>query len=330
MLSQRIQRYWDDWLNRRIKRAHSVVLNQSRIFIFPSRAGLGFCLLLLLMLLLAINYQNNLVFGLTFWLFSLLLVAIFHTYANLSGLQLQAAGVAPVYAGDSAHFELLLDGRGRARHALALAWRGQALDTVWLEAEQPLRVSLSLRVEQRGLYQPPRLRLESHFPLGLIRAWTWVALDWRCLVYPAPRWAGELPPSPGDTQDEHSAAMPWGDDFAGFHPYQPGDPLRRANWKAYAKEQPLMIKEYSQSMETEILLDWDLLEGLSVEQRLSGLCAWALDCERKQLPYALRLPGIAVALGRGDAHVAEVLRHLALYGEDSETENGAAAKRRQQ
>lgn len=315
MIRKRVQQYWEDWLNRRIKRVHSVVLNQNRIFIFPSRAGLGFALMLLLLLLLAINYQNNLIFGLTFWLFSLLLICIFHTFANLSGLQLQAGGVQPVFAGNNAHFTLLMNGRGRARHALALAWADQELNRVWLDADGDCSIELPHLAERRGIFQPPRLRLESHYPLGLIRTWTWVSLDWRCLVYPQPEWMGELPPSPGDTQDEHAAAQPWGDDFAGFHAYRPGDPLRRANWKAYAKEQPLMIKEYSQSTETEIRLDWDLLEGLPVEKRLSGLCAWALDCERRQLPYALRLPGADIPLGRGEEHLNEVLKQLALYGE---------------
>src|SRR5690606_27975345 len=60
---------WQRWLARRIPRARAVTLDQRRIFIFPTPAGLAFLGLLALLLLVAINYQNNLAFALVFFLF---------------------------------------------------------------------------------------------------------------------------------------------------------------------------------------------------------------------------------------------------------------------
>ena len=77
---------WQRWLGRRIPAQSEVRLNQRRIFIIPTRQGLGFLLLIALLLIGAINYQNNLAYFLTFWLLSLFLVAILHTYRSLSGL----------------------------------------------------------------------------------------------------------------------------------------------------------------------------------------------------------------------------------------------------
>jgi len=51
----------------------AVTLNHRRIFILPTKRGLGFALLLLLLLLIAFVYNNNLVYLLTFLLASIFL-----------------------------------------------------------------------------------------------------------------------------------------------------------------------------------------------------------------------------------------------------------------
>ena len=51
----------------------------------------------------------------------------------------------------------------------------------------------------------------------------------------------------------------------------------------------------------------------SSEQRLSRLAGWVLAAERAGAHYGLRLPGVEIAPGRGDAHRAACLQALALY-----------------
>ena len=62
------QRRWKRWLNQRIKPVSSITLDQKRIFIFPTGAGLLFGIMLFVMLLTAINYQNNSIYLLVFFL----------------------------------------------------------------------------------------------------------------------------------------------------------------------------------------------------------------------------------------------------------------------
>ena len=64
----------------------------------------------------------------------------------------------------------------------------------------------------------------------------------------------------------------------------------------------------------ELWLDWRLLPlGIGLESRLSRLAGWVLAAERAGMQYGLRLPGVEVAPGRGDAHRADCLKALALY-----------------
>src|SRR5699024_2538312 len=74
------------WLKKRIPASSQVRLNHRRIFIMPTRAGMGLLLLLLIMLIGAINYQNSLIYAVVFLLGSLFWVGLHHTYRNLAGL----------------------------------------------------------------------------------------------------------------------------------------------------------------------------------------------------------------------------------------------------
>ena len=57
---EQLKPFWQRWLVRRIPPASRIELNHRRIFIMPTRAGAIFALVLILMLLVAINYQNSL------------------------------------------------------------------------------------------------------------------------------------------------------------------------------------------------------------------------------------------------------------------------------
>ena len=122
-LSGGLQGRWRRWLNRRIPRASTVTLDQRRIFIFPSATGFFFFLCLLVMLIAAINYQNNMSYALTFLLANLFVVAVLHSYANLSGLTLTALGADDAFPHQRTAFRLRLRcSNRRGHHALRIGW----------------------------------------------------------------------------------------------------------------------------------------------------------------------------------------------------------------
>ena len=103
------------------------------------------------------------------------------------------------------------------------------------------------------------------------------------------------------------------DEFSGFQRYQAGQPPKRIFWKSYAKGQPLQSKQFEQSQADELMLSWDELEGLGVEDRLSTLCAWALECNTRGLAFGLKIPRVNIAPASGGDQLTRVLRALALY-----------------
>ncbi|TDG13713.1 DUF58 domain-containing protein [Seongchinamella unica] len=304
------------WINSRIPPSRVVTLNQRRIFIFPSKVGLFFGVCLLVMLLAAINFQSNLSYGLTFLLATLFIVAVLHTYANLSALTVRAVHARPAFPGQLTEFELQLERSRQKEHiGLYLKWPDSDARTVSLVDEDQVRVQLHAPVgRQRGWFNPGRLLLESSYPLGLLRCWSWIDLDLHALVYPRPLPSPELPGLAAETPDGAAVPVEGSDDFYGFRDYRQGDSLRHIYWKGLARGQSVQVKQYAAYADRSVWLDWEMFPGLGAEQRLSHLCFWALEFDRAGDEYGLRLPGVTIAPDCSERHREQVLRALALHG----------------
>ena len=294
--------------------AGPVQLDRSRIFMLPSSTGLLFAMVLLVMLLGAINYANNMGYMFTFLLGSMALVSVLHSYRNLVRLEFAAGRAEAVFAGEPAVFEILVSNPGeRPRHAIALALVEEPPVRVDLGVGETARVILQKTSRHRGRLAPGRIRVSTQYPLSLFQAWAYVELDMNCIVYPRPGPARSIPPHavyrPNQTGDKGRGV----DDFAGFRPYRPGDSPRHLYWKAVAREQALLVKQFGGDRADELWLDWNDLPDLPVEARLSQLCRWVLDADREQLRYGLRLPGVEQPVNSGPAQRARCLELLALF-----------------
>lgn len=307
--------WFQRWLKARIPPASRVELNHRRIFILPTRAGLGLLLLLVIILIGAINYQNSLIHVVVFLLGSLFWVGLHHTYRNLSGLELRAIGCAPVFAGEEAGLNIGLRAAQREQQAIALFWADTLPRRVDVQREHSASLTLYYPTTRRGLLTPGRLRVETRYPLGWFVAWSLVDLDWQVLVYPKPlQLPLPLSLSGGAADDGRNGRMEGVDDFQGLRSYQPGDSKRRVDWRAWSRGQGLHSKIFSEAQSEARWLKLEQAPGSSVELQLSCLTGWVLRLERMQQPYGLDLGGQRIAPATGDAHQYVCLRALALYG----------------
>ena len=326
---QRLKRGFLDWSLRRSPRLKQLTLSQRRIYILPSRAGFFFLLLLLVMLLLAINYQNNLMFAVTFLLGSLFIVAILHTYANLSGIGIHFLRAHACFAGEQVAFDLMLSASGTRQYEsiqLRLA-EGEGCAVDLLEDRQ-FSLSLYQSADCRGLLQAAPMLIETFYPLGLFRAWTWIQVDLQGVVYPRPVAGGSLPDLTGSGSGEQtlarSAEHSGAEEFAGLEQYQPGMSLKRVAWKNYARGQGMYAKHFVELSDNQRWLSWQFWPELEQEARLSRLTWWVLQLHRRGEKYGLLLPGIEISPDRGEMHRLQVLEALACFGLEAASDSGSA------
>jgi uncharacterized protein (DUF58 family) len=304
-------------------------LSLRRVYIFLTQHGFMLIGLLIVILMGSVNYDNALGYMLTFLLGGMFLIAILHTYRNLAGLTFVGGDARPVFAGATAHFDLVFESQSRRGHlALAVARAPRANRKLRpADDEPPLqfdltepgfrRGALPVATDRRGWLPLGRIRVSSTFPLGMLRAWAYFDTEISCLVYP--RSKGELPlPSTVTASRNTVSGMNVGsDDFIGLRAYALGDPPRAIAWKSLSKDQDIMVKRFVGGGETQIWLTWDDTASLKgVEPRLSQLTRWVVDADRIGAAYGLDIPGIRIPLGVGQAQRDKCLMALALFRND--------------
>lgn len=315
-LRERLRQRAAEWARRRQGADRlPLTLARRRLYILPTRAGMAFGALVLTMLIAALNYANSLALLLAFLLVGFALVAMHECHRNLLGLSLLEAAAPPLFAGSAGTLHLTLQNASRAaRYRVQTAIVDDPAVPVDLPPGGHVQAELPIRAARRGLQRIDRLRVSSSHPFGLFRVWTWVHAPIGVIVYP--RAAGSLPlPA-----DRASSAGTWprgaggSDEWFGLRPFRDGDSPRQVAWKAYAREAPLLVKEYSAAGSPLRMLSLDAARQPDIESRLAQLARWIVDAEAAGELYGLELPGELIAPHRGLDHRHRCLTALALYG----------------
>lgn len=130
-----------------------------------------------------------------------------------------------------------------------------------LKAGGTARVRLGLHCRQRGSYRLRGFRIETAFPLGLMVAQTVFAEQGSLLVYPkfTPLARLEVPASRRYQPGEVALASHLGDslEFIGNRDYREGDPIRSIDWRATARLNRPVVREYREEylLRAAVLLD---------------------------------------------------------------------------
>jgi len=319
MRAAHFRSYWQlrmaSWVRRRQgPDVLPVTLHRRRIYILPTRAGLAFGLLLFLMLLAGLNYANSLALFLTFLLAGFGLITMHQCHRNLLGTCLRAATAAPTFATRSGVLQVVLESPGRAaRYRIEAGIDGAATRATDLPADGRGTLELSVAAPVRGLVHIDRLRLTTTHPFGLFRAWTWVHAPLRMIVYPRPSGAHPMPAEDARKAGRRARGGTGADEWVGLRPFRDGDSPRQVDWKAYAREAPLLVKEYSSSASELRLFRFESLTRLTVEQRLEQMTRWVVDAEAGGERYGIELPATHIAPDRGPEHRHRCLTALALH-----------------
>lgn len=299
------------WARPRQPEALPVRLDRRRVYVLPTAFGLFFGVLLLVMGLGALNYNNNPALLLALLLGGAANASLLAAHLQLTGLVIDGVGAEPVAAGKPLAVRVHARAApGRSRHGLRI--ETDAGSAVLSLEDGSGQATLHLPTARRGWLEVGGLRLSTTRPLGLARAWAYAWPRESLLVYPAPEV--NAPPLPQGAGAAAAARLhPAGDDVHHLRAYRRGDPRRAIAWKPSARRDTLLVREYEQPLGGDLVLDWQQLAPLDREARIRRLARWVDDAEREGRRYRLLLPGQApIGPGKGHAHRHACLRALAL------------------
>lgn len=319
---------WHNWATRRQPSTATHTLVQRRLYVLPSKAGCMLGVTLLVLLIASINFQLNLGFALTFLIAGSALSSLWMGYRNVHGLQLQLGALKPVFQGERVTVPVLLHtAHGhRHRHGISLAMNRSQGPLAWVHTDVPATQTASIALgsvpHQRGWHRLPRIVIESRYPLGVFRLWSYWQPDAHVLVYPAP----EVPPPAvhfADASDNTGHALAYSASMSehdGVRSYQRGDALRSVVWKKTATalatgSGDLVVRNGPQAQAPSLWLDARATGLADPEAQIARLTAWVLHAHAQQWRWGLKLPsGQAIAPATGCAHLHACLAALAVDG----------------
>lgn len=321
----------EPFFKRRSPLCQQITLSQRNIYIFFSKEGIMYALLLLITFIAGVNYANNLVLGLCFFLASLLVVTIPYTFSHLSKLQIKLIDIHHAQVGDKVQIRLQISSDSAQPHRqIRLSFikdvfsytnslhQQSSLDNqayiLINQVKEPQIISLWLPTQKRGRFDLPRLTVSTVYPLGILQAWSYIFFEGHAWVYPEP-----LNYDMQTTQhiaSHHQSSLTLQtqsgqDDFDQLDNYVLGESLARISWSHLARGQGLLSKHFIDTLGKEQLLDYYQMPALQHEDKLKQL-RYAIDqLSQNHLPFQLRLPDGDGVVGQGIAFEQESLLRLA-------------------
>lgn len=318
---------------RRAPKSDTVSLGLRNVYIFFSRQGLLFALLMIATFVTGVNYANNLVLGLCFYLFSMWLVAVFYTFVQVASIEVRLVETTLTEAGSvgfvtlelsvrsgkpSRQIELIFDNKHEITQKML---KGDALDDHMNERtvivsmlDKPTLVRLPVYAPMRGVMSLPRLTVKSRYPLGVMQAWAYVYLASPLFVYPKPapfEWQNDKRAVASETEERSAISVAGQSDFEMLDEYQEGESLARVSWSHVARGAGMLTKHFGDSLGREWCLHYDDMPSGTHEARLSELAHAIKAIGEQHTPFMLVLPSGAGQIGVGEEFVRQCLLRLA-------------------
>ncbi len=317
-LAARLRKPFARWVRRRQGEDHlPATVGRRRVYILPTRAGVAFAALALVMLLAGLNYSNSVATMITFLLAGCELIAMHLTHRNLVGLTLRDIATVDAFAGEHGLLQLTVENSADSpRMGIECETDDSARVALDLPAGGRARADLAVPLTRRGRLRVDRIQLSTKFPFGLFRAWTYVHYDASLLAWPVPRGQREPPAEAASGGQAPSLHRAGDEEWAGLREFRDGDSPRQVAWRAFARGRGLLVKTYESPAAHHRMFDLARVAGADLESRLEQLSAWVVAAHARGERYGLTLGAQTLEPGSGSKHREACLRALALFGED--------------
>jgi uncharacterized protein (DUF58 family) len=292
-----------------------ITISTRRVYILPTRAGLAFAALVVVMLLAGINYANSVAMLISFLLTGFGMIAMHLTHRNLTGVTLRAVAGVDAFVGEHGRLLVTLENSAdTARIGLECEVANGMRAAADVPAAGTARADVELPLERRGRLAVDRITLATRFPFGLFRAWTYVHTRAGLIAWPVPRGRREMPQEATSGGNAPSVHRVGDEEWAGLREFRSGDSPRQVAWGAFARGRGLLVKTWQSPAAHHRIFDLAMVPGADLEQRLEQMSAWIVAAHARGERYGLRLGDRSLPPDSGNEHRAHCLNGLALFG----------------
>ena len=297
---QRIQQ----WIAKRFQVDGTKTLLQKDVLVFIYKQGFLYLVLILITFIAGINYANNLILGFCFLISAILCISFYLTFKQLHVLKIDLIAAEVGQVDQPLILKLRLNQPSVMTRYLRIQWLQQE-QLIYLDQQQHT-LELAFFPKQRGLYKFGAMKIYSTYPLGLVRAWTYLYPKQKVWIAPkAYDWQKEHKNQPTNANDSL-------DEFKELRAFQQGDSYQNVAWKQVARGQGFFIKMFeAQANHQHLEIDYQKIPAQSHEEKLSFMMGLIEQCEQLGDDYALILPHARLESGQGQIQLLQAKLLLA-------------------
>lgn len=292
------------WIAKRFQVDSVKTLLQKDVLVFIHKQGFLYLVLILITFIAGINYGNNLILGFCFLLSAILCISFYLTFKQLHDLKIEIVMPEVGQVNQPSIIRLMLKQQDKTVRYLRIQ-SSQQEQMIYVNQVQQI-IELPVLPQQRGLYEFGVIKVYSTYPLGLVRAWTY--------LYPKQKiW---IAPKAHDWQKEHkkqpTSAHDSLDEFKELRAFRQGDSYQNVAWKQVARGQGFFIKMFEAQVNHQHLeIDYQQIPVLGHEEKLSFMMGLVEQCEQLGDDYALILPHARLESGQGYSQLIQAKLLLA-------------------
>jgi uncharacterized protein (DUF58 family) len=319
---------FERWLSRRNPQQFEHQLSSRNIIIYPSRFGFAYLVFVVLLFLLATNYQNNIILLVSYLLVSLFITVMLHSFYNITKLSFSSVAQQSGYANDTLYFPIYVK-TTKIHYDINAFFSNRSLPTVASKIEQCQLgsnvLNLTYKATSRGQHRLGRVTVFSEYSMGLFVSKSILDFGHYALVYPQPKTLqlSELTSATQTNEDVTSnyqtSHTKGSDDFFELKKFVMGESNSSIAWKQEAKGRGRFSKHYHQYQSQLVWLSITDMPGHSIEMKLSYLSFLVSELTALNQEFGLALSrnindeSTNIAPGAGITHQQTCLTALALY-----------------
>jgi uncharacterized protein (DUF58 family) len=314
-----------------------------------TREGKRFIVATFLIAFAALNTGNNLIYLILSLMLAIILLSAVLLRSNLSGLSLNVAVTAPLFAGEKVSSRIEIRNSKHLFPTYSVSVRSPVMTGPLYFPFVPRGSGAATEPEllflNRGIYRFEDFSVASGFPFILFGRSKPIDASGEVIVYPALRNIDNMmEESAGDEGGETTKPAWEGDDIYSLREYRFGDDWRRIHWKASAKASGLLVREYAKHTlkKATILLDNLSASGGGLDRREKVAGPYADEQFEKMVSltgslaqyflergYFVRVVSCknVIPFGCGDEHLFKILDILAVVNEEEEWDSPVFTKR---
>jgi uncharacterized protein (DUF58 family) len=225
-----------------------------RLYIFPTRYGLYFLVIIFVLFLISLSYGHSLAFTTTFIFVSIIVTSSFYTNFNLANIVVRRIQIDN--EGREIRLSLINHSKRVKFDIEAQVGEWISLTALSLDPGEEGILQIPLGQIKRGVYGFKSIKLYTTFPFGLFRAWKyWLGESLKFYIYPECNgkrpisWAGQNPKTADRGQIKLEAGI---EEFEEHRKYQKGMSWKSVDWKAYSRERGLLTKTYIERAQIQV------------------------------------------------------------------------------